>query len=134
MVGHKTSSKLRMTVPIVWQKAEGFFKVLCTLLWNQNLKGCLQREGYSTVCLKQIDVMEAHCGGSIAMQTFRVHSESCVKLTKNFSDAEGSVLYTPTWRASPDWADRLSMSKEEVQLLIGFSYTIRNLENCHCKQ
>ena len=42
------------------------------------------------------------------------YMESCVKLTKSLSDAEGSVLYTPTWRASPDWAEKLSMAEEEV--------------------
>ena len=119
-------------------------RVLSTLLWNQN--GCHEREGYvfyfrfKTLLERSVvQVQHLHCKWKFQKAVrllcrLAEYSESCVKLAKKLSDAEGSVLYTPTWRASPDWAERLSMSKEEVQSLIGFSYTIRNSEECHYKQ
>ena len=62
-------------------------------------------------------------------------SESCVKLAKDLPNAEGSVLYTPTWRASPDWGERMSMTKEEVKstiILIIILYYIIVIITSYC--
>ena len=49
--------------------------------------------------------------------------ENCVKLAKKFSMAKGFVLHTPTWRANPDWGEKLAMTKEEVMNLNEVSVT-----------
>ena len=60
---------------------------------------------------------------AISLTRLNEYSDNCVKLAKKLSDAEGSVLYTPTWRASLDWAEKLSMTQEDVVNLNKISVT-----------